>query len=92
MSRRSLGEGGPSTVKYVYMLESLAAPERHYVGGTLDLRRRFAEHNRGESPHTSKHRPWRLVGYVAFSDHEKADKFEAYLKSGSGRAFAKRHF
>jgi hypothetical protein len=32
------------------------------------------------------------MAYLAFSDYEKADKFEAYLKSGSGRAFAKRHF
>ena len=78
-------------MKYVYILESLAFPERHYVGGTLDLRRRVREHNSGLSAHTSKYVPWRLVTYVAFSDHEKADRFEAYLKTGSGRAFAKRH-
>jgi putative endonuclease len=79
-------------MKYVYMLESLTEAGRHYVGGTLDLRKRFAEHNRGESPHTSKFIPWRLVTYVAFSDPKKAGRFEAYLKTGSGRAFAKRHF
>jgi putative endonuclease len=79
-------------MKYVYLLESLSAPERHYVGGTMDLKKRFAEHNPGESPHTSKFVPWRLVTYLAFSDHKKADTFEAYLKTGSGRAFAKKYF
>jgi putative endonuclease len=74
------------------MLQSIAFPERYYIGTTLDLKRRFDEHNQGFSPHTKKFAPWKLVGYIAFSDHEKADKFEAYLKTASGRAFAKRHF
>ncbi len=79
-------------MKYVYMLQSTADPERHYVGGTLDLKRRLSDHNSGRSPHTSKFTPWKLIGYIAFSDHTKADMFEAYLKTGSGRAFAKKHF
>ena len=79
-------------MKYVYIRESLTAVGRHYVGGTIDLKKRFAEHNRGESPHTSKFIPWKLITYIAFSDDAKADKFEAYLKTGSGRAFAKKHF
>ena len=29
---------------------------------------------------------------MAFSDEKRAIRFERYLKSGSGRAFAKRHF
>ncbi|MEJ0013044.1 MAG: GIY-YIG nuclease family protein [Bauldia sp.] len=61
-------------------------------GATLDLKRRFGEHNDRLSPHTKKFAPWRPVGYVAFSDHAKADAFEAYLKTASGRAFAKKHF
>ncbi len=79
-------------MKYVYMIRSESFPEKYYVGSSFDLRRRFAEHNRGESTHTKKFIPWKLVGYLAFSDHEKADKFEAYLKTASGRAFAKKHF
>jgi hypothetical protein len=58
----------------------------------VDLKKRFGEHNRSESVHTRKFTPWSLVGYVAFSDREKADRFEAYLKTASGRAFAKKHF
>jgi hypothetical protein len=29
---------------------------------------------------------------MEFADHRTAFRFERYLKSGSGRAFAKRHF
>ncbi len=79
-------------MKYVYMLQSIAFEDRFYVGCSADLKRRVEEHNRGESGHTRKHLPWRLVGYVAFSDYLKADRFEAYLKTSSGRTFAKRHF
>ncbi len=79
-------------MKYVYMPRSIEAPEHLYVGKTADLKERPRRHNAGESVHTWKFRPWKLKGYIAFPDHAKADKFELYLKSGSGRAFAKRHF
>jgi len=75
---------------YVYLLQSLADPSQRYVGVTGDLKTRLAEHNAGKSGHTSKHVPWRLVTYVAFSDHQKALAFERYLKSGSGHAFARK--
>ena len=38
------------------------------------------------------HRPWSIVASVEFPDERAAAHFERYLKSGSGRAFAKRHF
>ncbi len=79
-------------MKYVYMLNSINHPDRYYTGCTLDLKRRIEEHNAGESSHTRKFIQWKLVGYLAFDDYEKADKFEAYLKTASGRSFAKRHF
>ena len=77
---------------YVYMLQSEVEPDRFYVGLTTDLRRRLEEHNSGKSIHTNKYAPWKLVTYVAFSDRSKAEKFEHYLKTGSGRSFAKEHF
>ena len=77
---------------YVYILESIVDPRRYYVGSTIDLDRRIKEHNSGKSSHTAKLAPWMLATYVAFSDRAKAFRFERYLKSGSGRAFAKRHF
>jgi predicted GIY-YIG superfamily endonuclease len=75
-------------MKYVYLLQSIDFPERTYVGLTDDLRGRLAAHNAGQSPHTSKFKPWHLVTYNAFSDEAKAVAFERYLKSGSGQAFA----
>jgi len=77
-------------MKYVYILESLGDPERRYVGVTEDLKARLAKHNRGDVTHTSKHAPWRIKTYAAFSDSERAIEFERYLKSASGRAFAKK--
>ena len=75
---------------YVYLLESIAFPAQRYVGKTTDLRARLEAHNAGQSLHTAKFRPWRLVTYLAFMDHAQARAFETYLKSGSGHAFARR--
>jgi len=75
---------------YVYILESIDDPTRHYVGITDNLKVRYKKHNAGDVPHTSKFRPWRLKTYIALSDRERALALERYLKSGSGRAFAKK--
>lgn len=73
---------------YVYMIRSQGHPEETYIGLTSDLKLRMAKHNEGGSPHTAKYKPWSLVNYLAFSSRQQAANFEAYLKSGSGRAFA----
>lgn len=78
------------TMRYVYLLESIDQPDKHYVGQSDDLRTRLAAHNAGQSPHTAKFKPWRLVTYLAFTDRGKAAAFERYLKSGSGHAFARK--
>ena len=52
--------------------------------------RGLTKHNAGEVTHTSKYRPWKLRTYIAFSDEKRAFAFEKYLKSASGRAFAKK--
>jgi len=80
------------SMKYVYLLESINFPDQTYIGLTDDLRKRLAAHNSGQASHTSKFKPWRLVTYLGFSDPEKAVAFERYLKSSSGRAFAKKRF
>ncbi len=77
---------------YVYILIDVATGEHHYVGSASNLAARLAKHNAGEVPHTSKYAPWKIETAVVFSDKEKAVAFESYLKSGSGHAFAKRHF
>ena len=75
---------------YVYIIRSVTFPEQEYTGATADLKQRIADHNAGKSVHTSKFIPWKLVWYCAFPDKLQALEFEKYLKSGSGRAFAKK--
>jgi putative endonuclease len=89
-----LGGGGLADLKmiYVYILQSQSYPDRHYAGITEDLKSRLKQHNAGEVFHTAKYRPWIIKNYFAFNDRQKAYAFEKYLKSGSGRAFAKKHF
>lgn len=77
---------------YVYMLESCAHAGRHYVGLTNDLKERLQRHNAGDVAHTRRYRPWRVRAAVAMGDRQRAASFEQYLKTASGRAFAKKHF
>jgi predicted GIY-YIG superfamily endonuclease len=60
------------------------------IGITSDLKARLIKHNACEVPNTSKFAPWKLKTYTAFSDEKQAFAFEQYLKSASGRAFAKK--
>ena len=76
----------------VYILRSLSPPERPYVGVTHNVDARLAAHNAGRCAHTSRFRPWRVVATITLADEPTALRFERYLQSGSGRAFAKRHF
>ena len=75
---------------YVYILQSEKIPDTFYVGFTEDLRSRLPTHNSGSVPHTAKYRPWKIKTAVAFTDRERALEFERYMKSASGRAFAKK--
>jgi predicted GIY-YIG superfamily endonuclease len=77
-------------VYYVYLVESIAAQRKRYVGLATDLKQRIQEDNAGKSRHTAKLRPWKLISYIAFSKQAKAEAFERYLKSESGHAFAKK--
>ena len=77
---------------YTYILRSLSRPDQRYVGSTTNLRARLDKHNSGQVPHTSKYVPWKVETYIAFETLDKAQSFERYLKSGSGHAFAARHF
>ena len=77
-------------MKYVYILQRIDHPDRFYTGLTDDVDERLKRHNGRQVPHTSKFAPWKLKTYVAFSDEKQALMFEKYLKSASGRAFAKK--
>jgi predicted GIY-YIG superfamily endonuclease len=78
-------------MRCVYILQSDADPNRHYVGSSSNVESRLNEHNEGKSTHTRKFRPWQIRAVFSFAGIEKAADFEEYLKSGSGRAFLKRH-
>jgi putative endonuclease len=78
--------------RFVYILRSDADPNRHYVGLTSDIARRLIWHNSGPSGVTLRNRPWSVLVSVEFTDPTAASRFERYLKTGSGRAFSKRHF
>jgi putative endonuclease len=78
--------------RFVYILESQAQPGRFYTGVTSYVQERLAAHNAGRCTHTANGRPWSVSVVVEFKDEAKAVRFERYLKSGSGCAFAKRHF
>jgi len=77
---------------YIYVLQTVTAPHRYYVGQTNNPAKRLAEHNAGKSRHTSRFCPWTMIAATWFADDSKAHSFERYLKTGSGRAFCRRHF
>jgi putative endonuclease len=81
-------EGGCTTHMF---FEARIAPTKPTLAPTSDFRKRLTEHNVGKSIHTNKFKLWDLVTYVALPDRLLAERFEGYLKSGSGRAFVKRH-
>jgi putative endonuclease len=76
----------------VYILRSVPEPKRPYIGLTHGVDARLTAHNAGRCAHTARYRPWGLVAAIILADERTAIRFERYLKSGSGRAFAKRHF
>jgi putative endonuclease len=78
--------------RFVYILCSDSDPDRHYVGIASDPKERLDWHNGGPTGYTVAHRPWSIAVSIEFRTEQEALRFEKYLKSGSGRAFAKRHF
>ena len=63
---------------------------RFYTGFTTDLDQRLKAHNMGQDLYTKKFKPWKLKTSISFADKQKALDFESYLKTPSGRAFAKK--
>jgi hypothetical protein len=62
-------------MKYVYLLQSHSCPEQRYVGCASNLETRPAAHNYGQSPHTAKFRPRKVVSLVSFTDETRAAAF-----------------
>jgi predicted GIY-YIG superfamily endonuclease len=75
---------------YVYLLQSINFPDQTYIGYTKNLDKRLEAHNQGNSLHTAKYKPWKVVMHLVFQEEKKAITFEKYLKTYSGKAFAKK--
>jgi len=77
-----------SILFYVY---SLRCCDGFYVGCTNNLNERVKRHQAGSVEATKNRLPISLEFYFVVSDRNKAYKLEKYFKSGSGRAFIKKH-
>ena len=75
---------------YVYTLK--CSDGKCDIGRTKNLEDRLSRHRAKQVSYTAPRLPVELVTYRVFFDEYKAVLFEQYLKTGSGRAFAKRHF
>ena len=71
---------------YVYVIQS-DSDHGLYIGMTGDLRRRFGQHQNGDSLSTKGRRPWNFIYYEAYLEEQDAVGREKFLKSGSGRQF-----
>jgi len=75
---------------YAYILRSQRDASVFYHGFTSDLRKRLDAHNMGANVSTRAMRPWSLAWYGAFKSEQMARDFESYLKTASGKAFARK--
>jgi putative endonuclease len=75
----------------MYYVYSLKCRDGFYIGCTHNIEERFQRHQNGHVPATQNRLPVILEFYIAIEDKYKAFQFEKYLKSGSGRAFIKKH-
>jgi len=64
---------------YVYLLKNERNDEV-YVGSTIDLSRRFQEHNEGKVSSTKRYMPWHLIYYEAYPAEKLAREREQKLK------------
>lgn len=75
---------------YIYLLTT--KNNKSYIGCTSDIKKRLTRHQRGQVPATKDLRPLKLISYIVLKNKYTAFKLEKYFKSGSGRAFIKKHF
>jgi putative endonuclease len=73
---------------YTYILKS-KKDGKLYTGSTKDLRKRLAQHNKGQSTYTKGRGPFIIIYYEACLSEEKARSRELYLKSGMGKRYLK---
>ena len=78
--------------RFVYIIRSLSHPQKRYIGVTSDAVARVSAHNAGQNRSTAPWKPWGIDVTIEFRAERMALRFEKYLKSGAGHAFASSHF
>lgn len=73
---------------YTYIIKSEKS-NKWYTGSTNNLRKRFKQHNDGESSFTRKYIPYKLVYYEACLNEDDARSRELFLKSGTSKRYIK---
>jgi len=68
---------------FVYIIEN--DKNRHYVGMTMDPKRRLVEHNNSGAKSTRPFRPWKMIYVEEFCFRSDACKREWHLKHSEGR-------
>ena len=71
---------------YTYVIRS-RKDNKFYTGTTIDLRKRFREHNEGKVTSTKNRGPFELIYYEACINKEDAFTRERYLKTGMGKRY-----
>jgi len=71
---------------FVYIIYSLRL-DKYYVGYTIDIEKRLAEHNGGVSTFTSKAIDWELKWVKKFESREKAMNEERKIKAKKSRKY-----
>lgn len=72
---------------YVYALSGKSG--RIYIGMTSNLRRRFTEHQKGNTYTTKRMGDLRVIFYEAFLNKKDASVQEKFYKTGYGREVLK---
>jgi putative endonuclease len=85
------GRPSADAVRFYYVYILMCNDGLPYTGCTDNLKERIDRHQKGNVPATKDRLPVKLISYFAFSNKYTAFNFEKYLKSGSGRAFLKKH-
>lgn len=73
---------------YVYVLQSLK-DKKLYIGFTSNLKRRFKEHQLGNSKSTKSRRPLKLIYYETHLNKKDAQRRERYFKTEKGKSTLK---
>lgn len=86
-----MGRATADAVRFYYVYILWCGDGKPYIGCTDNLKDRIVRHQKGQVTATKDRLPVKLITYFAFSNKYAAFNFEKYLKSGSGRAFIKKH-